>query len=100
MLTEVEIEATGDREKWESELNESGCSEAVVFSKANLTGAEPVIIAILKVAAAAIPAISAYLKSKRVNKLRVGDVVIENPTPEQIEQALKGGTVPAIEKKK
>lgn len=35
--------------------------------------------------AAIVPLITSYLKERRVKSIKLGDLVIENPTPEQVE---------------
>ena len=68
-------------------------SQTSVTSRRNLDGNTAAWIVVASLAVQALPTVLAFVKdslaSKKVKKIKVGDVEIENPTPEQVESLLK-----------
>lgn len=86
-MLELQIEISGsDREEWAAALKTTNPSELSVASKRHLTGAEPILLAVLKLATAAVPLVIQLLKDRKVRRLRIGNKVIENPSDEDIER--------------
>ncbi len=65
-------------------------AEVTSASKRNLDGALETVIQLVDIAttagAAVVPLLLPWIARKKVKKIRVGDIEIENPTEEQVEQ--------------
>lgn len=65
-------------------------AEVTSASKRNLDGALETVIQLVDIAttagAAVVPLLLPWITRKKVKKIRVGDIEIENPTEEQVEQ--------------
>ena len=91
MTTTLAIECEDDvAESVALALGDATQSEVVSARKSNLDGSPETVLQIVQVAtsfaAAVVPLISTYLDRKRIKKIKVGDIEIENPTRDQWEQ--------------
>lgn len=82
----------GDAENLRAALS-AGAPDCVhVFARKNLGGDAATWLVLASVLAPQIPAVLAFVREladrKRVSSIKVGDVEIVNPTPEQVEQLL------------
>lgn len=73
----------------EGSLRQAG-AEVASASKRNLDGALETVIQLVEIAtttgATIVPLLLSWITRKKVRKIRIGDIEIENPTEEQVEQ--------------
>lgn len=71
-------------------------AQSRVTERKNLAGGEPEWLLIATVAGNVLPHVLGFLKdyltTKRVKRIKVGDVEVENPTPEIIDQLLRNAS--------
>lgn len=86
----VAIECEADvADRLAAALKSATGKDVIQAQKNNLDGSLPTVLQILQIAttlaATVLPIVASHLASRKVKKIKIGDVEIENPTPEQLE---------------
>jgi hypothetical protein len=75
-----------------NDLKSMASGEIIVGKANNLDGSGQTTLQIVQVAISMISALTPillyYLESRRIKKIKIGDIEIENPTPDQCRQLL------------
>lgn len=84
----IECEA-GVADRLAAALQSATGRDVIQAQRNSLDGSLPTVLQIVQIAsslaATVLPIVAAHVASKKVKKIKIGDVEIENPTPEQLE---------------